>query len=414
MPNLMRNCAFFLFVFLCLCLSGCGNSRELDDMSYVLTIGVDLSDEPDKYVFTYRIAMPKVFLGEGGGEDKDKTKLVSVKSVSLSESVKELSIAMNRQIELSHASALFIHEDAARRGVYPFVSTIVRSPIYRNSLSIMVTKQEARTVLEKNTAPFELFQYRWVDSMERAQDFAASYSIQDIKGFSANMSAPTKAVLTGIGGINEKTLNKFAAPPLAKHSVPQYTPATVPRDGGTELLVAGSAVFSDWRMIGSLTSSEALGALLLEKNIETVLTVPDPVRRDFDACVGIKTTKPKFQVNVIDGKMRIGISMIAECQLQEDASGIDYQQKKYAKQLERQIAEALSENIYAYFAATKPLGADCLRIADYYRPQCATYDEWAAIDWAELYHGADVSVDVQVEMKRTGLLGRYTEEGEAG
>lgn len=412
MSVLAKRLTAAVLIFLTLAISGCGGSKELDDMSYVLTIGVDNSDEPDKYIFSYRIAMPKVFTGDGGGDSKEKTKVVSVKSVSLSESIRELVMATGRQIELSHASALFIHESVARQGIEQFISVVLRSQVYRNNITVLITKQEVKTVLEKNSAPFEVFQYRWIDSLQRSQEFVAGFSLNDIRSFYMNMNSPERAILTGLGTVSENTLERFAAPPLAKQSVPQYQPGTVPRSGGTELLVAGSAVFRDWKMVGSLSSGEAMGAMLLGKGVNTVLNITDPLHKELSLGISIRSEKPDIDVKLTDQRMKINIVVPVECQIEEQLSQINYQHKKFKNTLEQQVGSALRGNIYAYFSATKPLGTDCLRLADYYRPKCSSYNEWAAFDWPELYKNAEVNVDVDVRMQRIGLMGRYAEEGE--
>lgn len=413
MPILIKRLMVLLLAVVCLTLSGCGGAKELDDMSYVLTVGVDHSDEPDKYVFSYRIAIPKIFTGDGGGSDKEKSKIISVKSVSLSESIKELSMAMGREVDLSHASALFISEPVARQGIEPIVSIMLRSPVYRNSMTVLITKQNTREVLEKNSAPFELFQYRWIDSLLQSQDFIASYNLKDIRAFYKNMRTPEGAIVTGLGAVNENTLERSAIPPLPKHTVPQFQPGTLPRSGGTEIMVAGSAIFRDWKMVGSLNSSEAMGAILLERGINTVLGIRDPLQKDFNLSVSIRTAKPAIDVKLTDKQqMVIHVVLPVECQIEEQTTKVNYHVEKYKEAFEQQVALALQSTMYAYFAATKPLGADCLRLADYYRYRCASYQEWAALDWPELYKNAQVNVAVEAKLQRIGLMGRYAEEGE--
>jgi spore germination protein KC len=401
----VKNLGAAILAACCLIFSGCGDARELDDMSYVLTIGIDKSDEADKNIYSYRIAVPKVFMGEGGGDDKEKTRIVSVKSPSLTESLKDLSMAMNRPVELSHASALFVSERVARDGIENAVSVMMNSPIYRNSIIVLVTKQAAREVLEKNTAPFEIFQYRWADSMKRSQNFIAAYDVADIRRFYVNMHAPAQTIFTGMGAINEKTLERASAPPLKDSRVPQYLPATLPREGGTELVVAGSAIFKNWQLVGSLSSSEAMGGAMLREDVRTVTTIAAPRSND-KLSIGFMSKKPDISARLIDGRMYINVAMAAEFQAEEFTK----ESHGDVAELEEAVSDALKENIAAYFAATRLLGADGLRLSDYCRASFASYEAWAGEDWSELYKNAAVSVEVKARLKRRGLTGRQGEE----
>lgn len=401
-------------VLLCFTLlsGGCMGSQEIDDLSFVLTIGVDKAEEPGMYIFTFRIAMPRAFTGEGGGDNKDKTKLVSVKAPAIGEAVRQLAVAMNRQPELSHASALFVHEEVAKEGIYDLVALFLRSRVYRNTIIVLVTKEDVKTVMEKNTSPFELFQYRWVDSVKRTQKFAANYTINSIRKFYINTADPQRAITTAYGSILDKSLDKTALAPLKGQIVPQYNAEDFPREGGTELIVVGSAIFYNWKMVGTLNSSEAFGANILDKGADTTLTIPDPIDGQQKVSLGLSIKRPEIEVKMKAGKMHITVNAKVICELADAASGVDYTLKENKKILEEQMNEAIKANIEAYFHATQPLSADCVQVSNQYRSETENWQEWVEIDWPEAYKNAEIHINVETSLKRSGLLWRYTRDGE--
>lgn len=401
-----------LFMMLAMLCGGCMGSREIDEVSFVLTIGVDKSDEPEMFVFTFRIAMPKSFAGDGGGENKEKTKLVSVKAPSINEAIRQLAVAMNRRPEMSHASALFVHEDVARDGIYDLVSLFLRSKVYRNTMVVLVTEDKAKETMEKNTSPFELFQYRWVDSVRETQKMAASYLMNDVRAFYVKNSDPQRAVITAYGTVIDKSLDKKGLPPLNAQTAEQYTISDFPREGGTELIVVGSAIFSDWKMIGKLNTSEAFGANILREGAETLMTIPDPVAKGKHVSMGIQILKPKINVDVKDGKMTADINARVICELADASSGVDYTKKENRAKLENQMSEAVKSSLEAYFKATQPLAADCVQVTNAYRRKARTWQEWEQLDWPALYQQADIRVSVDTSMKRSGLLWRYKDGSE--
>lgn len=404
-------------VLLCVSMlcGGCFGAQEVDDVSFVLTIGVDESNEPGLYVFTFRIAMPRAFTGDSGGGDNDKkTKLVSVKAPTITNAVRQLAVAMNRQPELSHVSAFFVHESIAKQGVYDFVSLFMRSKIYRNTMVVLVTREPVKEVMEKNTSPFELFQYRWVDSLKRTQKFASGYLINNIREFYVDLSAPQAAALATYGSIQNDSLEKQSLPSLEHQAVPQLTAENFPRAGGTELIAVGSAVFQDWKMTKMLTSNEAFGANLLSKGVQTMYAVPDPEKDGEWASIGLETRKPRIEVRMERGKMVVDIKLKAIFELIDASSNVDYTKGEKRKVLEQRVAAAIRSNLEAYFRATQPLGADCVQLSDHYRTQVGSWQEWTVIDWPQAYKDAEIRLDVQAKLTRASLLWRYIEGGKEG
>lgn len=403
-------------IMLLLCVSmlcsGCFGAQEVDDVSFVLTIGVDESNEPGLYVFTFRIAMPRAFTGDGGGSDNEKkTKLVSIKAPTITNAVRQLAVAMNRQPEMSHVSAFFIHEPIARQGVYDFLSLFMRSKIYRNTMVVLVTREPVKEVMEKNTSPFELFQYRWVDSLKRTQKFASGYLINNIREFYIDLSAPQAAALATYGSIQNDSLEKKALPSLEYQAVPQLTAENFPRAGGTELIAVGSAVFQDWKMTKMLTFDEAFGANILSKGVQTMYAVPDPEQEGEWVNLGLETRDPQINVRMERGKMIVEVKIEAIFELIDASSNVDYTKGEKRKVLEERVAAAIQSNLEAYFLATQPLGADCVQLSDHYRKHVGTWQEWAAVDWSEAYKNAEIQMHVQAKLTRASLLWRYVEGG---
>lgn len=399
--------SLLLAAFLC---SGCMGAQEVDDLSFILTIGIDKADEANMNVFTFRIAMPRSFTGDGGGENKDKTKIVSVKAANITEAIRQLGIALNRKPEMSHTSALFISEEIAKEGIYPYLTMFLREKVYLNTMSILVIEGESREALQKNTAPFELFQYRWIDSLKRVQQFAAGSLINDVNQFYMQTKEPMHAIATGYGTVIDDSLQKKTPLPLEHQSMPQYKADDFPREGGTELIVVGSAVFRDWKMVGKLNMSESFGAVLLKKGVQTTLSIEDPFTENKKISLGIDVRNPKIDVDVVNGKMKININIVANCELSDVVTDMDYTNKENREIVEDKIKESIKSGVQGYFDATQPLGADCLNISNNYRYKVSTWQEWSSYDWPNLYKDAEVTIKVKANLKRTGLLWRQMDE----
>ena len=145
-----------------------------------------------------------------------------------------------------------------------------------------------------------------------------------------------------------------------------------------------------------------------------MLTIEDPFEQGKKISLGVDIKAPKVNVDVIDDKMKIDVKVVANCELSDVVNHMDYTTKENKQMIEEKINEAIESGIRAYFSATQPLGADCIRISNRYRSKVNTWQEWAAHDWAQLYERASVDIQVESRLKRTGLIWRQTNQRGAG
>lgn len=123
--------------------------------------------------------------------------------------------------------------------------------------------------------------------------------------------------------------------------------------------------------------------------------------------LGARVEQPEIDVDVKNGKMIVDVKAKVTAELSDSSSGVDYTRGENRQLLQKQISESVKASIAAYFAATQPLGADCVQVSNQYRRQVSTWHEWAGMDWPSLYKDAQIRLQVETSMHRSGLLWRY-------
>ena len=90
-------------------LTGCYNPKELDDLAYVIAIGLDKGTE-DNILVSYQIAVPIKIAGEGSDGGKGSTTIVTLETDSLYNSISRANTMISKEITLSHNKLIVISE----------------------------------------------------------------------------------------------------------------------------------------------------------------------------------------------------------------------------------------------------------------------------------------------------------------
>lgn len=352
---------------------GCRSNAEIDDYSYAMMIGVDEAEEGE-YSFSYRVILPQAFAGEGKAEEEKKAKIVSVTASSLSESFREVSLLMNRRLNATHIVGFVFSEEVASRGIYSIISTMNKSVLFRNSVVLVVCEGTARSFMENNKAPFEVFPSRWTESLRDNQESSGAYFVSDAREFYRSL----------------RDKNGAGALTMASSD-----------DSGANAI--GSAVFVDWKMVGKLDSEASFGGVVLEKILRVPIDVRDPQEPKQIYSLGVRTFTSDIDVCIEEGRM------IAEVVIGGTAELMEMAQEKEEIEgdtlyptLEAQLNRKIEQAVSAYIARTQAWGADVVGIRDHYRKHTASLREWDTFDWRQYYRMADIRVRAEVNIKRRG------------
>ena len=404
-----------VMLIICLvCCTGCRSSAEIDDYSYAMMIGIDRAEEDGAYVFTYRVILPQSFAGEGKAKDEEKARIVSVKASSLSESFKLVSLAMNRRLNATHIVGYVFSEQAAQEGIYDIVTSMNKSVLFRNSVVLVVSRDPARTFIEKNKAPFEVFPSRWTESLRDNQARSGAYFVCDAREFYRQSREPCGASILTYAGIAEDDLSAEGERLTDASGERAYTVDSFPRQGGSEAVAIGSAVFVDWKMVGQLSSAESLGGVVLREVLRVPIDVVDPRGTGQVYSFGVRTVLPKIDVRIEDGRMTADITVGGAAELME----LRYEAEQEAAGelyplLEEELNRTIEAAVYAYLAKTQSWGADCVGLANHYRKRTSSWHEWAEHDWRSLYRDGEIRVHGKIAVKRRGYRSDVMHGGDA-
>ena len=160
-----------LLIFLLFCLSGCFEKRELEDLAYVIAIGID-TGETQKYNITYQVAVPIKIAGEGSDNaGKDSTTLVTSEADSLYNSISKVNSLISKELTLSHNKIIVCSEELAQKGLDEILNSLITSREIRPKTSIIIHKGKSKEFLENLEPILEKNPARYYDLLLSSSEY---------------------------------------------------------------------------------------------------------------------------------------------------------------------------------------------------------------------------------------------------
>ena len=398
----MRKRLAALFLLCALLLSGCSESNEVENLAYVLILGLDLMDDGQIRVCAQ---IPKITgKDDASNGSGDGSELVfSAEGDSFPEAMSRLEWIVPRRLDLSQLQLVIVSEKMARSDRFAAAATSMMDA-YRlyTAARLAVCAGEAKAFVEQETmligsristeltAMFENYtdsgyipDVQFADVYYKTQsvysDPVAIYAAQSEADESAKEDAPAWAAVD-----SDAVQNTTSAQPDVADS-PSVQPA-LPRDADTASAASpqanrflGAAVFVGGRMAGRLDGPQTLFCNLLSGKKQTFNMTAD------DQSLSLSTQgRPSVSVDVsaeplrIDVKLRVALLPDSEI---TDAEAVQ-------KALTRELMETVS--------ACKRMGAEPFQFAEIAARSFSTLERWRAYDWRARWLESEVNVEVEV------------------
>lgn len=150
----MKKLLLILLILSSLFLTSCFDSKEVDNMVYVVAIGTD-KDEMGQYNYTFQYALP-LNISKGSSGDEEPLQCESIKDTNIYSAIDSLSRIISKEITLSHLKLIAFSQDIAFDGLEKFKPEVLSNVEILPSACIVITKTDAKDYLENVTSPLEL------------------------------------------------------------------------------------------------------------------------------------------------------------------------------------------------------------------------------------------------------------------
>lgn len=419
-----RHAKKFLILFLiipALFLSGCFDATEPDEMTYVVALGLDEGSDGNLNI-TLLLAVPiAVGVGPEPGETEKSTNIITVAAPTIMGGINVINSLLSKRVNFSHAKLIVISKELAEKGIESFINTFIRYREFRPDTYLGITKGSAEEFLKSSKPVLEYNPSKHFELIMESFIYTGFSNGGTIEEFYSKMESTCEeavAVLLDVSQIEEtKDLSEILM--QLKNSgngnlEGDYTAGEIPVIYENKIRHMGSAVFRGDKMAGELTGRETFCYLMVSGKLgEVYYTLPDP--GDGDKNSGEKqeyvslrlgqARKPEISVKTGEDKPHADIKISLEGDILAITGRNDYSTGEGLKKLEQYTAEYIKQQVTDFLSKTRDeFKSDICTIGKQVKKTFWYWEDWVKFNWPEKYEKTELSVDVEVKIRRSGIM----------
>lgn len=376
----MKKTIIMILIFTLFFTTGCWDKREINEIIFPYSVGLDLLDrenfEGGRYSITF--TYPNInALGEKAIQE-DVVLSASVKGNNIFEATTNLTDRLSRLIYLRDLKTVVISETLGNDSklMRELIDGLNRDYVVNQGLYFVVVKSTAKKLLEikaksREQAESQGLLYKLIRNDQNSTRFTPS----TLHSFTKEMNM-SGATLVPVAGIEDK-----------------------------KIIIDSNAVFKDYRLAGYLGREDNRNISLLTNKVKDFRLNVDYQGVD----LSVRAPRPGAKKEFIQqgGKLKMKYSINVRGQLEQFITGMGHEldSEEKLRSMEKALEKNLGESIRGTIKKIqKDLNVDVIGISDYlykFEP-----DVWENIkdNFYEIFPKMDIEIETDVEIKRRGLV----------
>lgn len=368
-----------LIILFIIAFSGSYLSLSLDNLAYVIAIGIDTSDNNNLQV-TFQFSTPNSdSSSQSESESSGKTSSIikTVDASSLSSAINLMNSYISKQINMSHCKIIVFSEELASQGISDEIFTLINDTQIRPSSNIVISKCDAKYYIESTKPDLENLIAKYYENL------------------------PNSSAYTGF--ITDATIGGFFNSLISKSSMPYAILGNVNSEQSESM---GIAIFYHDRFVGELNALETISFLSITNDVERFLiTIPDSNSKDKYIDLYISTDKsPNIEVDTSSSSPYIKIKLKFNGRIYSMSDNSDYLSPEVLETISNSCNKYL-ESVFSDFLykTSKNFKTDICKFGRYSCSNFLTTNEFDNYNW--LYNYRNTFFDVQVDTSvKSGML----------
>lgn len=370
----------------CLCLAGCWDMVEVNELAIVNLVGMDRDPDSGKYTIYYQVINPEGVATQKGGGMKAPVYTYRIEAFTPGDITDNLYDIIPRRPFYDHYQGVIVTERFAEAGMNELINFFEKQPDRRSTIYLFVTDAPLSDIM--NTyIPIERLPGRAGRSILELKSRYSDQSSQQAraKDFAENMENFKLTVLPVI------RLSALPSAPTAERF------DSIDANEGN-FQVKGGAVFKQDRMIGKLKDSEMTWYYLLSGQMGILYQSLLVNERRVD----VQAPEPKVrrQLSLVSGRPVLHMDINAEMQILNNTQNEPLTLQNM-EEIKRKFKQAVEKQASDFFDETKKKGWDLLGIEAQIRRSKGR--EWAAAKRdKELWKNAKLELSVKSTINTIG------------
>lgn len=398
---LVRGIAGIIIVLLIFSLSGCYSVQSIDDLTYVIALGID-KGKNNTLALTVQFTFPTS--SESASGEAAPTIVNTVECASINSGITLLNSYTSKEINLSHCKIIVFSEELAVSGIGEEIFTLSNQVEIRPDSNIIISKSTAKEYIENSKPELENLVAKYYELNLFSQEYAGFTENISISNFFNKLNTTSIEPTAILGNGNKLNLPSSNNSKDELDIVAGELPITEYKRESENL---GIAVFKDDKMVGELTAIETMLHLILTNNFESgIITLNHPLKENSTIDIALYSHKDtNIDTKLVNGSPFASIEVFLNSRLLSvDKNSGDFDADEI-KELESLINSYLENAILNYlYKTSKEFESDIDGIGQSLLTKFKNSKEWNNYNWPQNYKNTFFKVHVNTNIKSSFLL----------
>lgn len=394
---------FILVVLFVMAFSSSYLSLSIDNLAYVLVIGIDKGKDNNLEVsFQFSTASKA---SETGSTEKVPTVMDSLEAPSLSTAINLMNSYMGKELNLSHCKVIIFSEELAEEGISEEIYTLINDTQVRPSANIVVSKCNAKLYMEQTSPELENLISKYYEIFTNSSKYTGFKPNATIGDFFNAVICKTCEPVAILGGLSTEKPENQGNNHIQENYNVKSNQTPIEGENGSENI--GIAAFKDDKLIGELCALETTTYLAITNKVDRFLiSVPDP--DDVNSYIDIYLY-PKGSTSIdVDTS-----SSSPFIKVKAGFTGKIYSMSNNSQYLDPEILKNLSETCNKYlesvftdylYKTSKDFKSDINGFGKYALNNFFTTQDFNDYNWLNNYQNAFFEVQIDTSIKSSMLI----------
>lgn len=370
-------------------LTGCWNSRELNSLAFMISMGIDKTE--DGLLITVQVLNPRAIASQKTVNEPTVV-VYTEKGKDTIEIIRKIITQSSRKLNATHLQTIIFGEDFAKEGITEVLDFLTREHQFRTDFYFAVAEGSTANSILNNLTKLDTNPSIKLYSSIKASDeiWAGTKSVKIISLINSILSDGKNAVITGVR--------------LAGDSQTDDTLDNLKEIKADPIKIMNLAVFQEDKLVGWLNEEESKGYNYILGHVPSTMGYVED-KKTGKITTEVTGTKSKRTASLVNGKPVISVTIDVKANIETSSSVLDITKAENLELVEKlgedKINEMVSKTIKK---AQKDLHSDVFGFGEVIH---RTYPKlWGTLkeNWEREFTDLPVHVNVTMKIEKTGTI----------
>ncbi|WP_175477887.1 Ger(x)C family spore germination protein [Halobacillus alkaliphilus] len=382
-------------------LTGCWNSKEINELAIVTTMGIDQAEEDGRFEVTIELANPPEVAGGSQSSGRASTATVySATGDTLISAIRRIVQQTPREPFFPYTQSIVFGEELARSGIQDTFDLLERNQEFRTTPRVLIARGHTAKEVIKILSPLEKIPAKKLvkTSEISGKSLGETITVKVFEFVDQITSESAEPLVGGVSIIGDKE---------------QGTGVSNIEDTEPNALIKseGLAIFKDGHLKRWVEKEDARGMLWVVNKIESTIINLDCNQEASALSIKITNTHSSINAVIKNGQPTITIDVKEEGEVEEVLCNIDVTDQTTIQNFEKQLEDKTKQEIERAIKIAKEEKSDVFGFGEAINRKDPGLWKQIKKNYDEEFTALEVNIKVDAYITRSGMrTGSYNQE----